>query len=117
MEESGKHLWNSVELVRVVDGSDSDAPLWRRVTIVKATREEMIAEANVKALINACARAYRAKEFPKDVLICRDKSVTDNYVFYFSPAAFVLTGEIREIADSIVFCDEPNLSSLKKIEL
>jgi hypothetical protein len=117
LEESGKLLWNSAQLARVFSGDDSDAaPLWRKVTIAKAAHQEGIAEANVNALIEACSAAYRAKKLPKDVLIYR--SISDDYVFYCSPAAFTLTGKVREIADSIAFCDEPNLSDdLKKIEL
>jgi len=117
LEASGKFLWNSAQLARVFSGDDADgAPLWRKVTIAKAAHEEGIAEANVNALIEACSAAYRAKKLPKDVLIYRN--ITDDFVFYCSPAAFTLTGKVREIADSVVLCDEPNLSGdLKKMEL
>jgi DNA-binding XRE family transcriptional regulator len=118
IDQSRKFLWNSVQLARVADGSDQDAPLWRKVVIAKADREEFIAHVNVKSLINACARAFRAKGLPKDVIIFRDKSTNDDYILYFSPAAFALTPEIREIADSVVFHDEPDdLGDLAKIEL
>jgi hypothetical protein len=71
------------------------------------------------SLIGACGKAYRAKGLPKAVRVLRDKSTTDDYVFYFLPAAFALMPrEIREIADSIAYCEEPNPSSdLKEIEL
>ncbi len=118
MEESGEFLWNSAQLARVFSGDDPDAaPLWRKVTIAKATREELVARLKANELIEACGKAYRAKGLPKDVLILLDKRITDDHVFYFSPAAFTLTGKVREIVDSIAFCDEPDLSDMKKIEL
>jgi hypothetical protein len=104
----------------VFTGDDADAPiapLWRKVTVAKATREEIVARDKANALIEACGRAYRNKELPKEVRIFRDNSTTEDYVFYFSPAAFALTREVRKIADSIAFCDEPDPSDLKKIEL
>lgn len=111
LEESGKFLWNSAQLARVFSGDANApiAPLWRKVTVAKATRQEGVAEANVNALIEACSKAYRAKQLPKDVLILRDKTIMDDYVFYVSPAAFLLmNSEVREIPDSITFCDEPD---------
>lgn len=120
LEESGKHLWNAVELARVANGGDSDAPLWRKVTIARSTRDETAADADCKHLMTICTRAYVAKNFPRDVSIFRDRNETaiNDYVFYFSPAAFALTSEIREIADSIAFCDEPQtVAKLIKINL
>jgi hypothetical protein len=120
IEESGTHLWNAVELARVAAGTDSDAPLWRKVTIARSTRDETTADMNCKALMNACARAYRAKNIPRDVVIFRDRNgyAINDYVFYFSPSAFSLIPEIKEIADSIVICDEPqNLMNLNEINL
>ncbi len=118
VDQSGNFLWNSVQLSRVAEGKDQDAPLWRKVVIARASREEFIAQENVKSLMNACARAFRTKGLPKDVMILRDKSASDDYAFYFSPAAFALTPEIREIVDSAAFSDEPDdLGQLVKIEL
>jgi DNA-binding XRE family transcriptional regulator len=120
IEESGKHLWNATELARVVKGTDSDAPLWRKITINRADRDETTADINCKSLMNACARANRAKNLPRDVAIFRDRNepFINDYVFYFSPSAFALTSEVKEIADSVVFCDEPrNLPNLQKINL
>jgi len=107
IDAAGTHLWNAVQLARVADGSDRDAPLWRRVTIAKATREEGVAEANVKGIMRACDRAYREKGLPQGVVVYADRSVTRDHVFYFSPSAFALTNDIAKIADVIEFCDEP----------
>jgi len=107
IDETGTHLWSGAQLARVADGSDRDAPLWRRVTIAKASREETVADANLRAMMSACARANREKGLPQGVVIYADRSVTDYHVFYFSPSAFALTGEIGEIADRAEFCDEP----------
>jgi hypothetical protein len=66
------------------------------------------------------ARAYVNKNLPKDVIIFRDRSepALSNYVFYFSPSAFSLTPEIREIANLIQICDEPkDMENLRKLNL
>jgi hypothetical protein len=120
MEESGKHLWNAVELARVAGGTDSAAPLWRKVIIDKENRDETAADADCKHLITVVTRAYINKHLPKDVIIFRDRSAPalSNHVFYFSPAAFALTPEIGEIANIIQICDEPkDLTNLRKINL
>jgi transcriptional regulator with XRE-family HTH domain len=120
MEESGKHLWNAVELARVVAGTDSDAPLWRKVIINKENHDETAADTDCRHLMTVVARAYVNKNLPKDVIIFRDRSepALSNYVFYFSPSAFALTPEIREIANLIQICDEPkDMENLRKLNL
>ena len=108
MDETGKHLWNAVQLMRVVDGSDRDAPLWRRVTIAVAAREKMVVDTNAKSMMQACARAYREKGPSPTVVVYKDRNVLEDHVYYFSPSAFALTGDISEIADKVEFCDEPS---------
>jgi hypothetical protein len=41
-------------------------------------------------------------------MVCDPRITGGDYVFYFSPTAFALTGDVRDIADDITFCDEPN---------
>ena len=118
IDKAGRHLWNAVQLKRVVDGSDRDAPLWRRVTIARGSRQEGVADEAVKSMMNACARAYREKGVPQGVLVYRDRSAADDYIFYVSPSAYSLTGAIAEIADAVQFCDEPApRPDLKQIRL
>ena len=50
-------------------------------------------------------------------MVC-DPRITGDYVFYFSPTAFALTGDVRDIADDITFCDEPrNHAGLNQVRL
>lgn len=117
LEKSGQHLWNITQLSRAVRGQDENAPFWRKVTIHRGDREAAVAEANVSAMMTAYAKAHRSKEFPKDVAILRDQHIIGDYVFYFSPMAFALTGNVRDIADDITFCDEPDHAGLNQVKL
>src|SRR5262249_5025500 len=101
---------------RAMRGEDANAPLWRRIVIRPASRDAFAGDA--KRLIGACAKAFRAKAMPRDVLIYHDPAITNDSVFYLSPAAFALTSEIRDIASSIEFCDQPqDPASLRQIDL
>jgi hypothetical protein len=117
LEKSGQHLWNVAQLARAVKGQDENAPYWRKVTIHRGNQEAVLAEANVSAMMGAYAKAYRAKEFPKDVVILRDPRVVEGFVFYFSPMAFALSGDARDIADDVAFCDEPDHADLNQVKL
>jgi hypothetical protein len=49
-------------------------------------------------------------------MVC-DPRITGDYVFYFSPTVFALTGDVRDIADDITFCDELDHAGLNQVRL
>lgn len=106
LAEGGHVLWNFVQLQRVVKGHDDDAPLWRCVFV--DDRDPTVGEANAKGLVHAVARANRDRGLPQDVALYRDRSVTDEYCYIFSPNAFAIcAADVRQISTRIEYSAEP----------
>jgi hypothetical protein len=87
---------------------------WNQVII---GGDEDTRKLSANALINKFASLFIAAGIPSDVQIFRDTSDEGRFVFYFSPRASELAGELLESFGATQCCVTPDIGTMRKVRL
>jgi transcriptional regulator with XRE-family HTH domain len=124
VDEGGCIVWNAVELRKWMETKIGPRGLqtrgsWYEVMFDRINKDELVAERNAHHVMSTCVSKYIEGGLPPGVTIFRDLSRKDQYIYYFSNAAFALASDaILNAADAVNPCDEPSdLTNLRQIPL